>query len=122
MRVRSLTVLPVVLALVALSTSGCFVMDELDSGAAEMGRYHGKPPDADGKAPKAKNPNTYRPPTVVSKESWKDKLPDVSEWWKKARTLNPTERDERIVACRLAGRDHFMDVNECKARGGSARS
>ena len=109
------------LAVAALSTPGCFVMDELDSGAAEMGRYSGEPPEAT-EAPAPRNPNVYRPPEPVAEKGpdWKDYVPDVGAWWQKARSINAKERDERIVHCRIGRHEQFMDAKQCRARGGTA--
>lgn len=111
----------VLLALLGLPTSGCFVMDELDSGAAEMGRYSGDPPDAEDAEPTPRNPNTYRAPEPVAEKGpdWKEYVPDVGEWWKKARSINAQERDERIVHCRIGTHELFMDAKQCRARGGT---
>ncbi|MAE95869.1 MAG: hypothetical protein CL910_14525 [Deltaproteobacteria bacterium] len=106
-------VLVLLCALLAFPAGGCFVADELDSGAKEMERYSGK-------APEEPEPATEPGRRATSKKDWKKNLPKfVREWWMKARTLASEPVDESIVRCRLGGRDQFMDVDQCQARGGT---
>lgn len=107
--------------LMALGLSGCFVLDELDWGAAELDKY-------------SINPNGVRPPpeeeapaasgreTPAFEFTWKEELPDVGQWWREARSLTSSDKDESIVHCRIRGRDQFMRIDDCQARGGRVGS
>ena len=111
----------ILLGLLALALGGCFVLDELEWGAGEMEKHsinpEGVPARASKRAPAASALDT---PTTES--SWQEKLPDVETWWKEARTLISSDKDESIVRCRIRGRDQFMRIDECQVRGGQVGS
>ncbi len=109
-----------VLALLATGLSGCFVLDELEWGQAELERYGGNSEGRPAASPQAAAPKATAPEAAKpdSSSSWKEKVPDVSEWWKEARTITSGPKNTNIVGCRLNGAVSFMRVDECRARGG----
>ncbi len=96
------------LALLALPASGCFVFEELDSGANFMNKTPAK------EAPTASR--SRRPEPSGEKTEW----PTLTEWWKKARTIASGPKNESIVRCRLGGSESFMDRGQCLTSGGEA--
>ncbi|MCP5067949.1 MAG: hypothetical protein GY946_15415 [bacterium] len=107
--------------LLAFPLGGCFVLDELDWGMKELDKHPVNPNGAPPRAAK-QDSKPSAPAAPESESSWEEKLPDMREWWNEARTLGSTQKDESIARCRLDGRDQFMRIDECQARGGKVGS
>jgi|GEM_PF-1064681 len=95
------------LSFTALGNSGCFVLDELDSGSAFLDNI------GSGSKKKAEVPIAKKPDAQKAR-------PSEADWWKKAHSLSPTKLDASIVQCTLGGSTQFMRRTECEARGGHA--
>jgi hypothetical protein len=97
--------------ILCLSTSsGCMVMDELDSAAAML-PSKGKSTDASKKEE-----------AVVAATSGAEKrnaiLQRSKEWWNSATSLAPTGLKSSIVSCRLPEGTQFMSKSDCLSHGG----
>ena len=114
--VRFILVLPLLFVL-----GGCFVLDELDWGMAELEKHPIKPGAASSRNAN-KNAEPPTPSASPTDSSWGEKLPDLRQWWREARTLSSSKKDESIVQCRMDGRTQFMRIDECQARGGQVGS
>lgn len=103
-------VLALVLALCA--TTGCMVMDELDTAAAKM--------PTNGKKPEAKPASSGK--TLSAAERLAAAKSAVNErskqWWKEAKTMTPGEKPAGIVHCRLSDGIRFMSKDDCIVQGG----
>lgn len=96
----------VLLCLLACSTLGCFVFDELDAGQDMMKKP--SPPPAKGA------------PAAAAAASGKPAPPAGPSWWAKARTLASDEMsDDELVRCELGGSPQFMPRPDCLTRGGT---
>jgi hypothetical protein len=93
--------------LVSILCSGCFALDEIDSGQKEMDRYGGK-----GKSAKAE--------VAVAKEEEPSPAERARQWWDKARTFEPRSEDAKsdIVSCKVDGAIRFMSQADCQNSGG----
>ena len=98
---RLLAILPVI-ACLALTT-GCFVIEEIDSGMALMekhgGQHGNRTAEAEEEAPKA---------------AGKVDL----EYWENARTITSGEGSKDVTSCNLRGQLQFMKRDDCIRRGG----
>lgn len=98
---------------VALGTTGCFVLDELDQGQAILDQHS---PRGKEKAEPAPEPVAPRPvddgPGVGER---------LSEWWRSALEEGPTPSDpnDGIVRCTIRGKLNFTRESDCQARGGT---
>jgi len=97
--------LPLVLLLL-LTTTGCWVWDELSAGEKELDRYSGKTPVAEAKAPEAK-----AGPDGTARST--------SSWWKSARSLEPRGATTDMVRCRVGASTTFTRDADCRGRGGT---
>jgi hypothetical protein len=104
---------------------GCPVLDELDKGSAEMDKYspgarklkEKKEKEAAAKAEKSGSGSGGR--TVAGAADSAKQA--ASEWWGKAKSLAPDERNENIVRCILPGGEQFMARHDCQMRSGIAK-
>jgi len=108
-------------ALLAFGTagSGCFVLDELDSGMAKMEEHSAKKKkNEQGKTAAEAEPA----PGSRSSSGKADTRAALADWWKSARTptSGPREGDEAadIVACRIGDETRFMSRTDCEVQGG----
>lgn len=101
--------------LLALLLSGCFVLDELDEGQRLMDQHAGKGVKKEEEAAAAE-------PTAPAGGSGGAKAFDPSRWWKSARSLGPEKKDKSIVRCELPGGSQFMREPDCLMRGGRPAS
>ena len=103
--------------LLCLSTSsGCMVIDELDSAAALLPAT-GKTKDAgaDGKD----NSVAVATSGAAKKSAI---LQQSKEWWNRATSLAPTGLESSIVSCRLREGTQFMSKDDCLSQGGKPGS
>jgi hypothetical protein len=106
------------------AASGCFAMDEIDSGM----KYYDKHRNAtrgdamnSGQAPPGAPPAPGQPaeaPAAPAADG-KPAPPSGAAWWAKARTLGSEPGNEKISGCQLGGRLEFMLRDDCLARGGT---
>ena len=95
-----------VAVLTSLLCAGCFVLDEIDKGSAELERRSPTSSRTKG-TPEAPEQDEERPDRAA-----------VSRWWQEARSLVPGEGDRDLVRCRLEGATQFMRSDDCRSRGG----
>lgn len=103
-------VVPLILLCFALS--GCFVLDELESGQEIMEKN--SPKDAKKAETAAEDEN---------------KPPSGSQWWSSAKTIERRADDEnadpgdpkKLVSCRVSGATRFMRRGDCLSQGGTPR-
>lgn len=102
---------------------GCPILDELDKGSAEMDKYspsarkaaeEKKKADAAEKAGGSRSGSKAGGAVAGAKAA-------ASQWWSKARTLAPDEKDEDLVRCVLPDGDRFMREHDCQMRSGVAK-
>ncbi|MEN8160656.1 MAG: hypothetical protein ABFS41_11355 [Myxococcota bacterium] len=96
------------IALLTLSLSGCWVLDELDEGSRKIDMYTGK------SAEKAKEEEQAALPTRK-----RQRLGDYFASQKNARTLTKGQLPTDIVSCKLGSGTQFMKQSECLHRGGT---
>lgn len=104
--------LVVALALALSATTGCMVMDELDSAAAKMPVSKKKKDAAPGASGKTPSPAER---LAASKSALEE---HTKQWWKEAKTMTPGERPAGIVNCRLSDGMFFMSKDDCIIQGG----
>ena len=98
------------LMLVALLSSGCFVLDEIDAGMEIMEAHtpadKKKPKQAESDGEEPEKPPTYN-------ES-------VAGWFENATTLGPRSEggDNPVVKCKLGGAVRFTKRTDCRSQGG----
>lgn len=102
----------VVLAL--SSTTGCMVLDELDTAAAKMPTTN-KKKEEDAKKASGKPGSGAAGQIATSKAAV---LAASREWWKQAKTINTGDAPEGIVSCRLPEGTKFMSKDDCVVQGG----
>jgi hypothetical protein len=106
--------LAIALALAGLLISGCFVVDELDSGQAQMDHNSARGrPKPEEPAPRTRGGEDDG--SIV--DSGRDALASVEGWWDELGKPEPLPDDE-IVQCRLHGSLQFTRESTCRARGG----
>jgi hypothetical protein len=97
--------------LLCLSTSsGCMVLDELDSAAAML-------PSADKSKGEAKKDDAVAV-AISGAEKRNAILQRSKEWWNSATSLAPTGLKSSIVSCRLPEGTQFMSKSDCLSHGG----
>lgn len=103
------------LALALSSTTGCMVMDELDSAAAKMPTTAAeKKAKAEAKQPKATSNPADRLAAAKSRIA-----AHSQKWWSEAKTMTPGEAGPAgIVRCRLPEGTKFMSTDDCLSQGG----
>lgn len=99
----------------ALSCTGCFVLDELDKGAAIMEENSPKKPPAEGATAKAPGGDGKGEPPK----------PTGTAWWSQAKSLGTGPGDaadagdpKAPVTCKIAGKTRFMRRADCLSQGG----
>lgn len=113
-RLRHALALAALALLVALSgTSGCMVMDELDSAAAKM--PSAKQPKKTGKDDPSGESLGAAGRLAAAKSSLNARS---QKWWQEAKTITPGEKNEGIVQCRLPEGAQFMSRDDCIVQGG----
>ena len=103
--------------LVALSTTtGCMVMDELDSAAAKMPTSAKEKAEAAAKKDAAKaGPSGAAGRVAASKAAV---MAASRQWWKQAKTINTGEAPAGVVSCKLPEGMKFMSKDDCVTQGG----
>lgn len=94
-------------------TTGCMVMDELDSAAAKM-------PSDKRKQQKKPDPSGESLGAAGRLAAAKNALDERSKkWWQEAKTLTPGEGEPKgVVRCRLPEGLRFMTQEDCLVQGG----
>jgi hypothetical protein len=91
-------------------SSGCMVIDELDSAAALMpSKGKSKNEAKQDESVVAATPGAERKNAILRRSK---------EWWKSATSLAPTGLESSIVSCRLREGTQFMSRNDCLSHGG----
>jgi hypothetical protein len=102
----------ILLSLVALLSSGCFVFEEIDKGM-EIMEAHTPAVNKQKKAEAEQLANGEKPPTYAEK---------MGSWFENAKSLAPREHTssaDPMVKCTAQGRMLFTKRSDCLARGGS---
>ena len=101
------------LVFLCFALSGCFVLDEIDSGMEMMEKN--SPQGAEKAAvPAAEDPN---------------KPPSRDEWWSSAKSIERRSEDanadpadpKKLVSCRISGATRFMRRGDCLSQGGTPK-
>jgi hypothetical protein len=98
--------------LVALLCNGCFVMDELDKGMAEIKAHDGKPDDAEA----SEKSDAKAPP-----KSPRERLADyyAEQRAKAAAPTQSVDPNDDVGRCRVGTSVQFMRRSDCRLRGGT---
>lgn len=98
------------IALLAVSLSGCWVMDEIDASSKKLDLYTGKSAKqaAEAEAAAAAPPARKR-----------QRIGDYFANQKNARTLTKGQLPGDIVSCKTGSGTQFMKQSECLQRGGT---
>ena len=91
---------------------GCFVLDELDSGAEELKRY--------GQQDEESTTTTTSSTSTAQASSDQAKI-DLDAWWQDSKSVTSEELDASITQCLLNGNIQFMRIDDCRSRGGEPR-
>lgn len=102
------------LVLCLSTSSGCMVMDELDSAAAML------PGQANSKDEAKKDAATVVATSAAEKRN--AILERSKQWWNSATSLSPNGLESSIVNCRLREGTQFMSRNDCLSLGGKPGS
>ena len=98
--------LPSLLAIASLLMStGCFVVEEIDSGMKLMEKHGGQ------------HGNRTAQAEAEAEEAKPSRGVDL-EYWKSARTITSGERSKDVTSCNLRGQLQFMNRDDCIRRGG----
>lgn len=106
--------LVVALVVAVSATTGCMVMDELDSAAAKMPSTKSKKKD-----PK-QDPSGESLGAAGRLAAAKSALDERSKkWWQEAKTMTPGEgKPAGVVRCRTSDGTRFMAKDDCLVQGG----
>ena len=107
---RQLLLLSLVLCL--STSSGCMVLDELDSSAAML------PANQKAKEQKEQSDGGESDAASAALRTKQELLEQSRQWWKRATSLTPRDIESSIVSCRLRDGTHFMSEDDCLSRGG----
>ncbi|MBK7949681.1 MAG: hypothetical protein IPK00_13285 [Deltaproteobacteria bacterium] len=99
------------LAFALSATTGCMVMDELDTAAAKMPTTNKK----DAKPAASAKTMTPAERLAAAKSAVNERS---KQWWKEAKTMTPGEKPAGIVNCRLSDGVRFMSKDDCIVQGG----
>ena len=103
-----------VLALTLSGSTGCMIMDELDTSAAKM-------PTSAADKKKAAAASKGQGSAAERLAATKSMLNERSKaWWSQAKTMTPGESVTGIVSCHLPEGKKFMTEDDCLAQGGRA--
>ena len=92
-------------AFLAYSTTGCFVVEELDRGMKFMEEHT---------APEPEPEETEEAPKAAAKSG--------SDYWQNSRTISPgAGGNSNVVSCNLRGQVQFMKRDDCTNRGGTPK-
>lgn len=103
--------------LMLVATSGCFVFDEMDKSSDMIKGPSAKEAPSAGGAKVAATPGTAKPGDAA-KAAGAPAAPSAKSWWQTARSLGSEESDAGITRCELKGRAEFMQRDDCLSRGG----
>ena len=111
----------VLASLLALATTGCFALDEMDKaskldnsfaapGAKVVAKTAGAAEPAAAGKPKAQ--------AAAASAPAKPAAPHGDAWWRTASSLTSEEGDSSIGRCAIDGRTEFTRHDDCISRGG----
>ncbi len=93
-----------VCTLLAFTTTGCFVIDEIDSGMKFMEEHSALEPEPE------------------ETEETSDAVVRPGFDWQSSRTITPGSRgNSDVVSCNLRGQVQFMKRDDCINRGGKPK-
>ena len=107
------------LLVICLFASGCFVFDEIDSGKAIMEKNSPKP--------KAGGPNakagSAQAKAIAKAKAGSPRQKGGKDWWATAKSIDaPTDVDpadaSTPVSCEVRGSTRFMRRGDCLSQGG----
>lgn len=112
-------------ASLAIATTGCFALDEMDKsakldnsysapGAKVVAKTAGASDAAAAGASKSK-PGAAPAANAAAKPA----SPTGDAWWRTASSVTSEDGDSSITSCALGGRSEFMQREDCLARGGT---
>jgi len=107
------------IALLCAPLSGCFVLDELDSGKKVMDAHSAKKPGEKEAGAKDETPAAAAAP---GGKNAIDTYFRAEEEDGTTKTFAPGAVSEGIVSCKIGGSTQFMTRENCAARGGLASS
>ena len=112
--------------LAAVFLSGCFVIDELNSGNAEIEKYSvGWREKKKEKELAAKHKAENAGPSIGSRvvTSWDDAKNTANGWWQDALEEEAPRRDSTDIAvsCEIGGQIQFLRKSDCALRGGRTK-
>lgn len=107
------------LTLVLWLCSGCFVLDEIDSGAEIMDQHASNERRAADAEKKAKTAEEEEGSLLADLQG---QVASLGGWLEEATEKAPPERDpsDTPVLCEVAGRTHYLRKSDCSVRGGRA--
>lgn len=103
------------LLLSLLASSGCWVLNELDSGSKLLDKHSGK---NKAKAKTAEEESAEGAPAVAAKKDAIDAYFRQEEEEGTAKSFAPGQVSEGIVTCHIGKSVQFMTHENCAARGG----
>ena len=105
------------LTLVLWLCSGCFVLDEIDKGAAIMDQHASQERrEAEAKAKAAEEEADGE--SLLA--DLKGQVASLGGWLQEATEKAPAERDpsDTVSRCQVGGRTHYLRKSDCRIRGG----
>lgn len=119
--IAPLAILTLACTVALAGTTGCMVIDELDSAAAKMPSDKSK---SSAKKDPKDDPSGESLGAAGRLAAAKNALDERSrQWWQEAKTMTPGEsKPDGIVRCRLADGLRFMSKDDCIVQGGRVES
>lgn len=104
------------LTLIVWLCSGCFVLDEIDKGAAIMDQHASqerREAEAKEKAEDEEGGSLLA--------DLQDQVAGLGGWLQEATEKAPAERDpsDTVARCQIAGRTKYLRKTDCRVRGGT---
>lgn len=109
------------LFLVLWLCSGCFVLDEIDKGAAIMDQHASQERrEAEAKKKAEEKKEAEEGGSLLG--DLQGQVANLGGWLGEATEEGPPERDpsDTVVRCQIAGRTQFLRKSDCRVRGGKA--
>ena len=105
------------LSLVLWLCPGCFVLEEIDKGAAIMDQ-HASQGRREAEAAQKKQAADADEHSLFA--DLQNGATDLKAWWDEAWAEAPPERDpdDNIVSCEIENRTRFLRKSDCRIRGG----
>jgi hypothetical protein len=104
------------LTLIVWLCSGCFVLDEIDKGAAIMDQHASQERREAEAKEKAEDDDGG---SLLA--NLQGQVAGLGGWLQKATEKAPAERDpsDTVTRCQLAGRTKYLRKSDCRVRGGT---